>query len=267
MGSSQEGSTSVKAAPRYYLSLGNSLSTGVQPIGLEERQFSTDEGYADQLLSIVRRCLPELKAVKLGYPGESTTTMIEGGLTSYPHGSQLREAVSFLRDHRDGVTFITLDVGFNDFPAHTLEAIPYGLASIERNLPRILDALRQAAGPNVPIVGMSAYDPFLARWLDGPEGREIARLSVWEAVVPINARFREIYRAAGLDLADVEGAFATTDFETVVDLEGAGPVPINVARACQWTWAGAPPPLGPDLHANARGYRAIAEAFATVLLP
>ena len=198
MGSSQVGSTSVMGAPSYYLSLGDSLSTGVQPIGLEERQFRTDEGYADQLLSIVRSCLPELEAVKLGYPGESTTTMIEGGLTSYPHGSQLREAIAFLRDHRDGVAFVTLDVGFNDFPAHTLEAIPDGMASIERNLPRILDALRQAAGPNVPIVGMSVYDPFLVRWLDGPEGREIARLSVWEAVVPINARFREIYRAAGL---------------------------------------------------------------------
>jgi lysophospholipase L1-like esterase len=188
-------------------------------------------------------------------------------LTSYPHGSQLREAVSFLRDHREDVTFVTLDVGFNDFPAHTLEAIPPGMASIERNLPRILDALREAAGPNVPIVGMNVYDPFLVRWLKGPEGREIARISVWEAVVPINARFREIYEAAGLELADVEGAFATTDFDTVVDLEGAGPVPINVARACQWTWAGAPPPLGPDLHANARGYRAIAEAFSRVLLP
>jgi lysophospholipase L1-like esterase len=267
MGGSREGSKGVKADPRYYLSLGDSLATGVQPIGLEERQFRTNEGYADQLLSIVRPRLPELEAVKLGYPGESTTTMIEGGLTSYPHGSQLREAVSFLRDHRDGVTFVTLDVGFNDFLEHTLEAIPDGVASIERNLPRILDALRQAAGPNVPIVGMSVYDPFLVRWLDGPEGREIARISVWEGVVPINARFREIYQAAGLELADVEGAFATTDFETVVDLEGAGPVPINVARACQWTWAGAPPPLGPDLHANARGYRAIAEAFATVLLP
>jgi hypothetical protein len=114
---------------------------------------------------------------------------------------------------------------------------------------------------------MNGYDPFLVRWLDGPEGREVARISVWDALVPINARFREVYQAAGLRLADVEGAFATTDFETEVDLEGVGPVPINVSRACTWTWAATPPPLGPDLHANARGYRAIAEAFARVLLP
>jgi lysophospholipase L1-like esterase len=264
---SRAASKDAGLAPTYYLSLGDSLATGVQPIGLEERQFRTTEGYADQLLSMARSRLPGLEVVKLGYPGESTTTMIEGGLTSYPHGSQLREAVWFLRDHRDSVAFVTLDVGFNDFPEHTLEAIPHGIASIGQNLPDILDALRSAAGPAIPIVGMNGYDPFLVRWLDGPEGREVARISVWDALVPINARFREIYQAAGLRLADVEGAFATTDFETEVDLEGVGPVPINVSRACLWTWAATPPPLGPDLHANARGYRAIAEAFARVLLP
>ena len=109
---------------------------------------------------------------------------------------------------------------------------------------------------------MTIYDPFLVRWLEGAEGRNAARISVWDAVVPVNARFSEIYRAAGLRVADVEGAFATTDFDTVVELEPFGLVPINVARACQWTWAGTPPPLGPDMHANAQGYRVIAEAFA-----
>jgi hypothetical protein len=29
-----------------------------------------------------------------------------------------------------------------------------------------------------------------------------------------------------------------------------------------WTWMGAPPPLGPDVHPNAIGYLAIAGAFA-----
>jgi hypothetical protein len=113
---------------------------------------------------------------------------------------------------------------------------------------------------------MTTYDPFLTMWLQGPEGQAIARASVWDAIVPINAHFREIYRAAGLRLADVQGIFRTTDFDTIVQLPAAGPVPVNVALACQWTWGAAPPPLGPNFHANARGYRAIAEAFAAILL-
>jgi lysophospholipase L1-like esterase len=267
MGGWQTASRDADQAPRYYLSLGDSLATGVQPIGLEERQFRTNEGYADQLLAIARSRLPDLKAVKLGFPGESTVTMVDGGLTSYPHGSQLREAVAFLERNRGRVAFVTVDIGFNDFPSYELPSIAIGMASIGRNLPGILETLRQAAGPEVPIVGMTIYDAFLARWLEGPEGREVARQSVWEGVVPINAYLRQVYAAAGLQVADVEGAFATTDFETVVYLEGVGAVPLNVARACEWTWVVAPPPLGPDMHANARGYRAIAEAFARVLLP
>ena len=254
------------AAPIYYLSLGDSLAVGVQPIGPENRQFRTDEGYADQLATIARRRLPNLRTVKLGYPGESTTTMIEGGLTEYPHGSQLDEAVAFLRVHRGSVAFVTVDIGLNDLESYVLEAIPAGLASIGRNLPGILATLQEAAGPGTPIAGMTIYDPFLPHWLDGPLGRELARISVSEAVVPFNACFGEIYRAAGLELADVEGAFATIDFETQVELAGVGRVPINVARACEWTWGGEPPPLGPDVHANVRGYRVIAEAFERALV-
>jgi lysophospholipase L1-like esterase len=256
----------VEAAPVYYLSLGDSLATGVQPTGAEEWQFRTDEGYADQLATIAQRSLPNLRTLKLGYPGESTATMIGGGLTTYPHGSQLDEAVAFLRGHRESVVFVTIDVGLNDLPEYVLEAIPAGMANVSRNLPGILQTLQEAAGPRTPIVGMTIYDSLLPHWLEGPLGQELARVSVWDAVVPINAHFREIYRAAGLQLADVEGAFATTDFDTEVELADVGTVPVNVARACEWTWGGAPPPLGPDLHANASGYRVIAEAFAKVLL-
>ena len=253
-------------APTYYLSLGDSLSTGVQPIGDADRQFRTDEGFSDQLDFILRPHLPNLRTIKLGYPGESTTTMINGGLTEYPHGSQLAEAVSFLRSHRGSVACVTLDIGFNDLDSFVLEALPAGMASIARNLPGILSSLQEAAGPETPIVGMTIYDAFLPLWLQGPFGRELARISVWDAVVPLNAHFCDIYRAAGLPVADVEGAFSTTDFETEVELAGVGQVPINVARACEWTWGGAPPPLGPDYHATAGGYRAMAEAFARVLL-
>jgi lysophospholipase L1-like esterase len=251
---------------RYYLALGDSLSTGVQPTGPEQFQFRTDEGYSDQLVELAREGLPGLEVVKLGYPGESTSTMLDGSLFAYPSGNQLAEAVGFLRAHRDEVAFVTLDIGFNDFETRDLAGIAPGMEIVSRNLPGILAALREGAGPDIPIVGMTIYDPYLAEWVKGPDGRDQARLSLYEAVLPINAGLTAIYRAAGLEVADVAGAFATADFDTMVTLEGFGPVPLNVARICEWTWAGSPPPLGPDPHANARGYRAIAEAFAKVLL-
>ncbi|MGD0018171.1 MAG: SGNH/GDSL hydrolase family protein [Candidatus Limnocylindrales bacterium] len=266
MGSSCRPSTSGQHDPRYYLSLGDSLSTGVQPIGPEDRQFRTDEGYSDQLCALAHDRLPGLRVVKLGYPGESTTTMLDGGLFAYPHGNQLSEAVAFLRRHRGEVDFVTLDIGFNDFPTRDLAGIAPGLEAVSRNLPGILYSLREAAGPETPIAGMTIYDPFLAGWVSGSDGQDLARASVYEGVLPINAGLTAIYAAAGMAVADVEGAFATSDFETIVQLDGFGPAPLNVARIHEWTWAGSPPPLGPDPHANAKGYRAIAEAFAKVLL-
>ena len=45
--------------------------------------------------------------------------------------------------------------------------------NVAANLPKILAALRLAAGPHVPIVAMNYYNPFLAVWLLGDA--ELAR--------------------------------------------------------------------------------------------
>jgi hypothetical protein len=82
---------------------------------------------------------------------------------------------------------------------------------------------------------------------------------------PVNGLLRAIFEAAGAAVADVEGAFSSYDFETLVELPGIGSVPLNVARICVWTWVCVPPPLGSENHANATGYGVIAEAFADQL--
>jgi lysophospholipase L1-like esterase len=252
-------------AKLYYVSVGDSLAAGVQPIGDPENLYRTANGYAEQLLAIGRARLPKLSLVKLGCPGETTASMIGGGICSYPHGSQLDEAVSFLHAHRNHVAFVTIDIGANDFPCNEAKCVPEGVASILANLPGILDDLRTAAGPGVPIVGMTLYNPFLAAWLMGAEGQAYAVYAETALMGPIDAMLRGIFQAAGADVADVEGAFSSTDFTTLVDLPGAGTVPLNVARICTWTWVCAPPPLGPNNHANHDGYAVIARAFADTL--
>ncbi|MBP1706242.1 MAG: hypothetical protein H6Q36_1981, partial [Chloroflexi bacterium] len=88
-----------------------------------------------------------------------------------------------------------------------------------------------------------------------------------QAIGGINDFVEGIYAGFGIPVADVEGAFSTSDFATLVTLPTIGEVPLNVARICTWTWTCAPPPLGPDEHANADGYHAMALAFAAVLWP
>jgi hypothetical protein len=75
----------------YYLALGDSLSQGVQP-DAAGHSAETGQGYPDQLYAMLRPGQPALHLVKLDCPGETTATMIHGGICRYPAGSQLAAA-------------------------------------------------------------------------------------------------------------------------------------------------------------------------------
>jgi lysophospholipase L1-like esterase len=255
----------VERPKRYYVALGDSLAVGTQPIGAPPF-FETEEGYTDQLFArlVVQR--PKLRLVKFGCGGESTVSMRHGSQAPavaascgppdfyrhrYPHKTQLAEAVHFLRAHRNEVALVTIDIGGNDV------AGPSGVGPMLANLPVILDELRTAAGPDVPVVGMTYYAPFLpVAWAEG--GLPAVRADVAGATA-FNDALEGVYEAAGDPVADVEQAFGTTDFT----LDGG--TPANVLLICRWTWMCAPPPLGPDIHPNAAGYGVIAQAFIDVL--
>ena len=86
----------------YYLALGDSLSQGVQP-DAAGTSVETEQGYPDQLYAMLHPGQPALQLVKLGCPGETTATMIHGGICRYRGGSQLAAAVAFLNAHRGQV--------------------------------------------------------------------------------------------------------------------------------------------------------------------
>ena len=250
----------------YYLALGDSLSQGVQPDSAGA-SVPTAQGYPDLVYATLRAGRPALRLVRLGCPGETTQTMMHGGICRYPAGSQLAAATAFLRAHRGHVSLVTIDIGANDLedcgnqPSITQLASCVGqLPKVTASVATILAALRAAAGPGVRIVGMNYYLPALAEWRNGLLGHATAELSEKFAVA-YDALLKRAYGQAGITVADVFGAFETNNFGNPVTVPGVGSVSRNVARVCQWTWECAPPPRGPNQHANAAGYRVIANAI------
>jgi lysophospholipase L1-like esterase len=252
-------------ATHYYLSLGDSLSVGVQPIGDGGQDVETNQGYPDQLYATLYAGDPKLQLVKLGCGGESTQSMIVGSvdpsvgsscgapgfyLHRYPHKTQLAEAVGFLHAHQSHVSLVTIDIGANDVIHGG------GVSAIQSNLPVILAALRDAAGPEVPIVGMTYYDPFLAEiWFTT---FDLTALQAEANTSTVNGRLETIYATYGDPVARVELAFSNTD--TNIQPNG---LPLDVDRICAWTWTCTT--AGNDLHANAQGYQVIANTYLNAL--
>jgi lysophospholipase L1-like esterase len=250
--------------PDYYVSLGDSLAAGYQP----DVKRDTDVSYTDQLYARLRARDPRLVHIKLGCSGETTQTMISGGICSYPGGlSQLAYAERFLRAHRGQVRFVTIDIGANDVdgcaPGGSIDAgcLVKGIATVAQQEPQITRALRRAGGDRVAYAGMDYYNPFLAYWLTGATGQATAVASA-----PMSAAFNAAVdsglRAGGFRVADVARAFSSDDFIDQAQLPGVGGVPLNVARICQWTWECTP---YHDIHATPVGHAVIARVFQRVL--
>jgi lysophospholipase L1-like esterase len=226
---SRPGAAKADTAPDYYLSLGDSLAVGVQPDTRGASQ-PTSHGYPDQLQALLRRHGQVLALVKLGCPGETTATLLHGGLCGYSGeqraaltggGSQLAAALGFLRAHPGHVPLITIDIGANDLApcvertsaAAAVACAESAIATVRRNTATILAVLTAD------------------------------------------------FQAAHARVADVFTAFQGNDLSGQSTLPGSGRVPTAVARICEWTWACAAPPAGPNAHANTAGYGVIAATF------
>ena len=254
----------AKAPPAtYYLALGDSLARGVQPNAAGVSVETTD-GYPNLVYAALHPSRPGLKLVKLGCPGETTVSMINGGICRYPAGSQLAAAVGFLQAHRGRVLLVTLDIGANDPEdcggqpslGQLAECAVKDVPAAAGHLGTIVARLKAAAGPGVRIVGMNYYLPALAEWRSGLPGHVVA----WTAeklAAAYNNMLGRVYATSGIRVANVFGAFETADFTRPAGTS----VPRNVALLCQWTWQCAAPPRGPNQHANRAGYQVIAREF------
>lgn len=264
----------------YYLALGDSAAVGSQP-NAQGIGTPTNQGYADQLYSSLRSSDPGLQLAKLGCPGETSATFVNGGICGYSGderysltadtGSQLAAALAFIAAHRGHVSLITLDIGANDLTpclglgsvSATSACLPPVFAVLRQNLSATLAQLR-SADPQATIVGMTYFDPDLADWFSGSAGEALAQESI-----SLTTEFRQVlmtvYQQAGVPVADVFTAFRTTDITGTMVLPSRGTVPVDVGLICEWTWECAPAPQGPNEHANTAGYGVIAQTFLTTL--
>jgi lysophospholipase L1-like esterase len=271
--------TSPFGNANYYLALGDSLSVGVQPTtaGVDE---PTGAGYPNQIYARIQYTYPDLKLDQLGCPGETTATLINGGICGYSGdqrtsytgdaGNQAAAALAFIAAHKGHVPLITLDIGANDLnpciakgTISGIEAcLPGVLNAISKNLATLLAELR-TADPNATIIGMNYYDPELAEWLTGSAGQTFAADSV-ELSTVFNDTLESVYQAYSVPVADVASAFDTSDMTDLVATTH-GTLPRNVAEVCALTWECVAPPQGPNEHCDAAGYRVIGNAFISEL--
>jgi lysophospholipase L1-like esterase len=245
-------------AGHYYLALGDSVAFGLQPTvpdGAPASAFRS--GYADVVARRLRADAPELRAVNLSCPGETTSTFVSGGcpwqaagrpLHRPFAGSQLGAALAFLRAHRGRVSPITLTLWSNDASA-VVDACgdriaciraraPAALATFSAHLTGILRRLR-AAAPGAAIV------------VTGDWNTDVGRLRQTDPLA------RELDRAIARSAAATGARFA----ETFPLFNPRGPLGAETGRICTLTFICSEG----DGHPTDAGYRAIAGAVLAAL--
>jgi GDSL-like Lipase/Acylhydrolase family len=197
----------------FYLDLGASVSVGEQPTAVDPRGQPTGQGFAEDLVQLEAERGEMLQLVRLGCPGETTTEMISGDGRCYdPPASQLATAVTFLRANVDAAGLVTLDIGFDDvrpcLEHETADSscLDAAIHLLGVQLRTIVGELRAAAGPDVRLLGIGAYDPYVADWGDGADGQALAVASE-QAMTRVNDEMARAYGDLGVPMVDVAAAF------------------------------------------------------------
>ncbi len=219
-------SSPTSGAGPYYLAVGDSV-----PV------WNGSDSYPYQIALHYAAVVPGLQVVDMACSGETTGSMIANSLCpSGPTGSQLQEATAFLQAHQGSVAFITIDIGGNDVvncvngAGIDTACVLQGLTTMQANMKIILEALRQAAGPTVPMYAMNYFNPFLGDWVAGGSGQSFAASSVAELAL-FNQTLGAAYGGEGVPVADVADAFESNDMTDMVSSPW-GQVPVAVDKAC-----------------------------------
>jgi lysophospholipase L1-like esterase len=241
---------------RYYVALGDSIAQGYE-------NGTGGPGYTRTVAKKAR-----MISVNFACGGLTTTTILTGtgchlpaidAGPAYPTTSQAAAAVAFIRAHRGEVGLISVQIGgaegagcsFAPDPATCISA-----SGIRANITTLAQQLRAAAGPNVPLVGVTYFNPYLADWLD-PTDRAGAIRTIGITRSIFNPTLTAAYAAAGGRIADVTAAAGTYLPLTVLkNLKSYGKVPKAVANVCKYTNR-----CGGDVHNTPKGNKVVAKTI------
>jgi lysophospholipase L1-like esterase len=257
------------AGPTYYVSVGDSYSVGYQP------GIGATTGYAGYVTKKTH-----LTLANFGCGGATTTSIIDSvgcpdvlphtaGAHLYPTTTQAAAADAFITAHRGHIGLITVSIGGNDVTACAAQASPIpcvatAVTSIDQNVTTLATGLRSAAGPKVPIIGLTYPDVILGDYVYPAQPATAARMALAaQSVVAfktlINPALAKAYAAAGGVFVDVTAATgAYTPLTTTVTVAPYGTIPQAVARVCTLTWFCA---VG-NIHATNAGYALIGKLVA-----
>ncbi len=261
----------------YYVSLGDSYAAGNQPIA-SAWAHNDSNGPAYQVVKLARDKGYRFELLNFGCGGATTTSVLQQvgcsvdnpgpDTTSYPTQTQAAAASRFISRHRGHIGLISVSIGGNDVlacdtAAQLLSCARSVLKVVERNLTVLLAALRNSAGPGVPIVGITYPDIFLGSYLTPARSqRNLAILSVTEFRNLLNPTLRAAYSSVGGSFVDVTKATgAYTPFRQTTAYGRFGEIPVAVADVCVLTYYC----KLQDVHPTALGYAIIARLIVAML--
>ena len=256
-------------APNYYVSMGDSYSVGYQP-GL-----GATAGYTAY---VAHRS--HLTLVNFGCAGATTTSILvtigcpltlphTAGAISYTATTQAAAAEAFIVAHRGHIGVITVSIGGNDVTACAVRSDPVACVAnavslISENVTALATGLRAAAGPRVPILGLTYPDVLLGAYVYPSIPPTAARIALAKTSVVafeslLNPALATAYRHAGGVLVDVTAATgAYGSLTRTVTLDPYGTIPVPVARICTLTWFC----KQGNIHATTQGYALIGKLIA-----
>lgn len=257
----------------YYVSVGDSYPAGYRPTGPGSGSTSRD-GFVYQVEHALARERTGWTVANFACSGETAYAMtfergchadaLAPGGISYPDTPQSVAATDFIGAHRLRIGLVTIVMGGNDV-IHCLDE--HDAASAQRcaefEVPRVvltvdslLSRIRAMVGPDVPVIGASYINVFLADQLkDDPIAQRRAEFSValFENYLnPALSRTYSKYGASFVDTTALAGADLPATDKSV--LPGHGTVMASIGRVCALSYYCS----DGDPHPNREGHALIA---------